>query len=357
MSQIGLETAEAQAAKLMNRLRIDLGRFTAELQKEIVSMRYVLSSDPAAFSRSITPSQRDSIAKLLSQNDELFMQLRGATESNSAHFTERYAAQLKQRLTQKEALMLEAELKFQQFKMQQMDKQLVTQTDILNEARMRQAHADALKSGGMVTEQFSRVTVQDLVTTRTKAAGSKTLGKYMERLYNDYGTAYRAAYRQALAGNMTEKDIIDRMQRVTGITEGRARLLVRTEANAIFNDQIAQQIMDNPLIAGYIFRATLDRRTSDVCSELDGHYFDKEDLEPGVNFPPMHPNCRSTVETVMTYDMKAEKQRIARPDDSNNWVKMPGGTTYGDFKAKAAEAQRLREMGQEDLIPDRVEEM
>lgn len=44
----------------------------------------------------------------------------------------------------------------------------------------------------------------------------------------------------------------------------------------------------------YIYDAFMDSRTSTICRELDNQRFYIDDAEAGVNFPPMHPNCRST---------------------------------------------------------------
>lgn len=56
----------------------------------------------------------------------------------------------------------------------------------------------------------------------------------------------------------------------------------------------------------YEFIATLDNRTSAVCAGLDGKVFDIGDAQTGVNYPPMHPNCRSTT---VEYD----------PDEWKDW--------------------------------------
>lgn len=41
------------------------------------------------------------------------------------------------------------------------------------------------------------------------------------------------------------------------------------------------------------FIANSDR--CDICAGLDGKHFDVEDMMPGENAPPMHPNCRCSV--------------------------------------------------------------
>jgi SPP1 gp7 family putative phage head morphogenesis protein len=70
--------------------------------------------------------------------------------------------------------------------------------------------------------------------------------------------------------------------------------LVRTETNKIVNEgQMASYKQAG--ITHYKFLAEEDSRTSSICSELDGDIISFKDAELGVNFPPMHPNCRSTI--------------------------------------------------------------
>lgn len=52
----------------------------------------------------------------------------------------------------------------------------------------------------------------------------------------------------------------------------------------------------------YIYSSILDGRTSDICENLNGEKFKIEDRQAGLNFPPMHPNCRSSFEVVIDDD-------------------------------------------------------
>ena len=49
----------------------------------------------------------------------------------------------------------------------------------------------------------------------------------------------------------------------------------------------------------YEYDAFLDSRTSTICRELDKKRFKVSEAEVGVNYPPMHPNCRSTTQLVL----------------------------------------------------------
>ena len=73
-----------------------------------------------------------------------------------------------------------------------------------------------------------------------------------------------------------------------------ATRLVRTESN-YYHNQTELRILKDLGIKKYRYLAVLDSRTSCICRSLDGKVFDVKDAEVGVNFPPMHPFCRSTI--------------------------------------------------------------
>ena len=103
-----------------------------------------------------------------------------------------------------------------------------------------------------------------------------------------------------------------------------AERLIRTEANHFHNaaDVAAYEAAG---VRQYEFIATLDNRTSAVCAGLDGKVFDIGDAQTGVNYPPMHPNCRSTT---VEYD----------PDEWKDWEAigqpMPERMTYAQWAAE-----------------------
>lgn len=99
--------------------------------------------------------------------------------------------------------------------------------------------------------------------------------------------------------------------------------LLRTEVNYTLN----QATLDGYKEAGiekYEFSATLDSRTSQICSELHGEIFEIKKIAVGLNYPPMHPRCRSTTIPIIDYEslVKQGREEIEKNnyilDDSNN---------------------------------------
>jgi len=84
----------------------------------------------------------------------------------------------------------------------------------------------------------------------------------------------------------------------------------------------------------YQFIATLDLRTSDICRGLDNKIFDVKDAKAGVNYPPMHPHCRSTTAPYVPDDILDEADtRTARGADGKTY-KVPADMSYQDWYNK-----------------------
>lgn len=73
-----------------------------------------------------------------------------------------------------------------------------------------------------------------------------------------------------------------------------ANRLQRTEMNYIQNQACAERYQKAG-ITKYRYLAEIDSRTSEICSKLDGQEFEFSQAKVGVNMPPCHPNCRSTI--------------------------------------------------------------
>jgi SPP1 gp7 family putative phage head morphogenesis protein len=72
-----------------------------------------------------------------------------------------------------------------------------------------------------------------------------------------------------------------------------AMRLVRTETN-YFQNQAEIRSYEDEGVEYYEYMAVMDNRTSKTCERLDGKVFKTSEAEVGSNYPPMHPNCRST---------------------------------------------------------------
>ncbi len=89
--------------------------------------------------------------------------------------------------------------------------------------------------------------------------------------------------------------------------------LIRTETN-FFHNRTSLKAYKDYGIEKYEFLATIDSRTSPICSKLNGQIFHIDKAKTGVNYPPMHPFCRST--TVAYFEEEQLQQ-----DDKDSIIK------------------------------------
>lgn len=335
MSVVGLEQSEKIAKSLQSKIKQSLSQQQRELKQEIEKIEFLLNDKQTLTAWKTSPADQARIASLLARLNEVERLYLEAGDTTAARiFKERMTKQLQTRLTNLEANKLEVQLRAQQFKAQTKSRILSDMTTVKREGSARELYLQSREAGGFLSN-IGKPFLQDLVTLETKAAGSKTLGEYMTKLYNTYEKGLKDVFVSGIIRGDSYKQMIENLMNKTKVTVGKANLLVRTEANAIFNDSVKNVIQFNPLVKGYKFRAVLDRRTSAICQEHDGEFIDKDDIQPGVNYPPLHPNCRSTVTTVLvTEDEKKDRVQRYTKNGSNEWEPVPLGMNYQEFKDK-----------------------
>lgn len=335
MSVRGLLDAEKKANGLRRKLEKSLNSQLRELKQELSKVEFLLEDKTRT--RQWANSSADlnryaSIRGLLDETEALYLE---AGDSEAARiFKARMEKQLKKRLTNLKANELEVKARLEQFRAQTQPEMLRGLNDIRQDSVARELYAQSRQVGGFLSG-VGRGYMKDLVTLETKAAGSKTIGEYMNNLYTQYENGLKDVFVKGIVRGDSYEKMVENLVHTTDITKGKARLLVRTEANAIFNESVREVIDDNPLVKGYRFRAVLDKRTSSTCQAMDGTYIPKDQVEPGVNFPPLHPNCRSTVTTVLaTEDERVDIVQRYTKNGSNEWVPVPLGMTYPQFKER-----------------------
>lgn len=87
-------------------------------------------------------------------------------------------------------------------------------------------------------------------------------------------------------------------------------------------------------IEQYKYLATLDERTCETCSPLDGKIFYIKDAVEGVNYPSMHPHCRCTTTFPRNY-----AARWARDPHSGKGYKIPD-MTYSEWIDSLSDEQK-----------------
>ena len=103
-----------------------------------------------------------------------------------------------------------------------------------------------------------------------------------------------SAYTQASTIESDYTFVQDRIDALIGTRRNSASGAVRTDSD-FFRAEAQRKVFTDLNIKSVIFTAVLDERTSEMCREMHGTVIPIDDLIPGENCPPLHPNCRSTL--------------------------------------------------------------
>lgn len=105
---------------------------------------------------------------------------------------------------------------------------------------------------------------------------------------------------QSLIQGVNPQKLNKRIREQMGSGYKETQRLVRTELNYALNEA-TKIAYEEDEIEEYEFLAEIDNRTSAICKELNGQIFKVKDAVVGVNYPSMHPNCRSTTMPIIKF--------------------------------------------------------
>ena len=178
----------------------------------------------------------------------------------------------------------------------------------------------------------------DLPETEIKRLqGLKWTGEaYSDRIWSNTGALASSVKDELLVSLMTGRSVRDTSQAIAErfeVGQNKARRLIRTES-AFFHNQMELLSYEDAEITKYKFVAVLDRRTSEICQEHDNKVYDTDKAVPGVNYPPLHPWCRST--TIAHYEDAdySKLERRARSPETGKTELVPADMTYKEWYGK-----------------------
>jgi len=175
----------------------------------------------------------------------------------------------------------------------------------------------------------------DLPETEIKRLrGLKWTGEaYSDRIWENTGALASSVKDELLISLMTGRSVRDTSQAIAerfGAGQNNARRLIRTES-AFFHNQMELLSYEDAEITKYKFVAVLDKRTSHICQEHDNKVYDTDKAVPGVNYPPLHPWCRSTT---IAHDEDIDYSRLerrARNPKTGKVERAPADMTYDEW--------------------------
>nr|DAY22908.1 MAG TPA: minor capsid protein [Caudoviricetes sp.] len=178
----------------------------------------------------------------------------------------------------------------------------------------------------------------DLPETEIKRLqGLKWTGEaYSDRIWSNTGALASSVKDELLLSLMTGRSVRDTSQAIAErfeVGKGKARRLVRTES-AFFHNQMELLSYEDAEITKYKFVAVLDKRTSHICQQHDNKVYNTAEAVPGVNYPPLHPWCRSTT-IAHDDDIDYSKlERKARNPETGKVEYVPADMSYKEWYDK-----------------------
>lgn len=163
---------------------------------------------------------------------------------------------------------------------------------------------------GLFTEQYKEVSdLLGIMAPVINREAIKTIIEYpyagkmfSDRIW-DNKDALVKHIKQNLTVGIIRGDSIQKMSRQLkkdlNVLYYQAERLVRTETNYAMNQGHLKGYADSGVVEKYEFLAAIDSRTSKLCKNQNGKIYKLSDATVGVNYPPLHPNCRSTVIPVL----------------------------------------------------------
>lgn len=167
-----------------------------------------------------------------------------------------------------------------------------------------------------------------------KLLQSRWSGKnYSERIWKNTDSLAQELKAQMMLHfvmGKTNQEIAETIQQKFAVGANAARRLVWTESNYVANEMNARSY-EEAGIERYRFCSVLDLRTSEVCRNLDGEVFLLSERKVGVNYPPMHPYCRSTTIAVISDETLADLKRRSRDPVTHKPMTIPNNITYKEW--------------------------
>lgn len=195
-----------------------------------------------------------------------------------------------------------------------------------------QTHYTIQKGTGLAYDfnKLSNPAVKAAIANEWKGANySKRIWNNTDKLANNLEDIITQGLMIGISGKKMATRIVKKMD--SGRYE--ANRLIRTEVNYIAG-QARLKCYEDIGTEKYIFIATLDTRTSVQCQKLDKTIHLVKDAKVGVNYPPMHPNCRSVDSAYIEGKDYSKLKRRARNPITGKTELVPANMNYSEWKQK-----------------------
>jgi len=165
-------------------------------------------------------------------------------------------------------------------------------------------------------------------------AWAKDGREFSDRIWRDktlLRTKLRTLIEESITTGQNPRTTAYLLRNATSNSYYNAQRILRTETTAIIAESDKASFTELGFTE-YRYNATFDSRTSERCGQMDDRKFNFSAMQVGLNAPPLHPNCRSTIEPVDILDWKPP-YKYGR-DGFGKPMKIDGNMTFEQFKKK-----------------------
>ena len=158
-------------------------------------------------------------------------------------------------------------------------------------------------------------------------------GNFSSRIWDNSGKLAKQVKKEIMLNLLTGRPLQDATKAIDNEFAkgyGNARRLVRTES-AYISNQLVLKSYEACGVYKYIYVAILDLKTSQICRELDKKRFLVEKASIGLNYPPMHPWCRSTTIAWISDNLLKNLKQSAIDPVTGKRITVPGDMTYSQW--------------------------
>jgi SPP1 gp7 family putative phage head morphogenesis protein len=184
----------------------------------------------------------------------------------------------------------------------EIDKLLISAYKKVYTAHLLEGIRDLSKSEGLFIQSATQDSLPVVINTITPApvllatlANNKVMGKsletWMSSLAKTESAKVQSAVKNGMVSGMPIRDIVKTAQATSTLSNQHLYTVVRTSVMQASSDSMQAFYKANKdIIKRVVYIATLDGRTTPLCSALDGQIYE---LGKEKNIPPSHYNCRS----------------------------------------------------------------
>ncbi len=309
-SEQRLLSAEQKALRLEKKLKKQFNRAYKNIESEIAKLYYAFAEDGALDYGDVTTRLTKAQKKQFNKDLAYFIE-----NTTDPDFSKKLQALYKRaRVTKLEAVKAGIEYEVHNLYVEYLDSELqLTLSDVLDESYYRTIF-DIQQFAGFGTS-FTKLSPYLLNALLEFPWSGKNYSEKIWGHVRDFSGKLENVLTSGIIQGKSNQKMAAELSKAAEAEYKNAIRLIRTETNFIANAGTASAYGEYG-VNKYQFLATLDLKTSDICRSLDGQVFDLTERKVGINYPPMHPHCRSTT---VPYIQDLEGTRIARGVDGKSY--------------------------------------